>query len=337
MANPEHVEIIKQGVDVWNTWREANAHIRPDLRGGNLINGDFRGANLTGVDLSGSNLYHAHMSDADLSDAILTASNLDSADLSRANLCDASMVYANLYQTKFREASLVKTNMGFSVMHWTDFRQATLSGCVVYGISAWNLNLDGAKQEGLIITDIINNEPAVTVDNLEIAQFVYLLLKNNAIRSIIDTITTKAVLILGRFTEERKQILNMLREELGSRNYVPILFDFDKPANRDLTETVSTLAHMARFVIADLSDPHSIPHELMSFARDLPSVPVQAIFTPVPEHEWEYPMFEHLSRYAHVLPIHEYEDLDDLIASLPEKVIGPAEAKAEEMKPPKLW
>ena len=24
MANPEHFEILKQGVDVWNRWREKN-------------------------------------------------------------------------------------------------------------------------------------------------------------------------------------------------------------------------------------------------------------------------------------------------------------------------
>lgn len=31
MANPEHVEILKQGVDVWNRWREENPEVVPDL------------------------------------------------------------------------------------------------------------------------------------------------------------------------------------------------------------------------------------------------------------------------------------------------------------------
>ena len=37
------------------------------------------------------------------------------------------------------------------------------------------------------------------------------------------------MLILGRFTEERKLVLDALREELRQRCYLPILFDFEKP------------------------------------------------------------------------------------------------------------
>ena len=88
------------------------------------------------------------------------------------------------------------------------------------------------------------------------------MLHNEKIRDVIDTITSKAVLILGRFTDERKVVLDALREELRKRDYLPILFDFNVPATRDITETVSLLARMARFIIADLTDPSSIPKEL---------------------------------------------------------------------------
>jgi hypothetical protein len=56
------------------------------------------------------------------------------------------------------------------------------------------------------------------------------------------------VLILGRFTDERKAVLDALREELRKRDYVPILFDFSVPATRDITETISLLARMARLL-----------------------------------------------------------------------------------------
>ena len=46
------------------------------------------------------------------------------------------------------------------------------------------------------------------------AQFIYLLLDNSKIREVIDTVAKKAVLILGRFTPERKAILDALRNVL---------------------------------------------------------------------------------------------------------------------------
>jgi hypothetical protein len=49
---------------------------------------------------------------------------------------------------------------------------------------------------------------------------------------VIDTITSKVVLILGRFTPERKSVLDAIRDQLRKRNYLPVLFDFEKPSNR---------------------------------------------------------------------------------------------------------
>ena len=31
MANEQHIEILKQGVDIWNPWRDINSEILPDL------------------------------------------------------------------------------------------------------------------------------------------------------------------------------------------------------------------------------------------------------------------------------------------------------------------
>ena len=211
----------------------------------------------------------------------------------------------------------------------TNLQEAKLNHCRIYGISAWNVNLIGAQQSDLVITAA--GEPVITVDNLEVAQFIHLLLHNEKIRGIIDTITSKAVLILGRFTPERKAVLNAIRDELRHRNYLPIVFDFEKPASRDLTETISTLAHMARFIIADITDANSIPQELEHIVPDLPSVPVQPILL---ASAGEYGMFEHFRRYPWVLEIYQYESSQDVIASLTDKVIAPAEVKAKELLGP---
>jgi hypothetical protein len=142
-----------------------------------------------------------------------------------------------------------------------------LKGCSVYGTSAWNLNLHKANQSDLIIT--ISNEPTITVDSLEVAQFIYLLLNNKKVRKVIDTVTSKVVLILGRFSTERKVILDAIRENLRERNYLPVLFNFENPLGRDITETISILAHMARFVIADITDAKSVPSRTNSLTDEL--------------------------------------------------------------------
>jgi len=211
----------------------------------------------------------------------------------------------------------------------TNLKGANLTGCLVYGIAASNVNLVEAQQSNLVITRF--DEPEITVDNLEVAQFIYLLLHNEKIREVINTITAKAVLILGRFTPERKTVLDAIREEVRRRNYLPIVFDFEKPASRDLTETISTLAHMARFVIADLTAAKSIPQELERIVPDLPSVPVQPILQASAS---EYGMFEHFKRYPWVLETYQYESLDEIIAALTEKVIAPAELKVKELVGP---
>ncbi len=113
----------------------------------------------------------------------------------------------------------------------TDLRGATLTNCRVYGVSVWD-EVGRTEQDNLIITP--GGEPSITVDNLKIAQFIYLLLNNAEIRDVIDTIARKAVLILGRFTPERKAVLDALRETLRTQGYVPILFDFGRPSSRNV-------------------------------------------------------------------------------------------------------
>jgi hypothetical protein len=93
-----------------------------------------------------------------------------------------------------------------------------------------------------------------------------------------------------------------------------------------LTETVSTLAHLARFVIADITDAKSIPQELKAIVPNLPSVPVQPIIL---ESQYEYEMFKDFGGFLSVLPPYRYRNKACLLASLEERVITPAIRRAE--------
>lgn len=339
MASQEHLKILSQGVEVWNRWREDNPNIRPDLSGNYLI-GDLEGVNLSGASLVASRLDHSFLIHADLQRADLRWANLYYANCQKANFMWASLYHANLTGTILTNANLENTSLSCAILEKTNLKNAYLANCLIYGISVWNVELEGAMQYSLIITE--PSEPTITVDNLEVAQLIYLLLNNKKIRDVIDTIASKVVLILGRFTPERKVALDSLRDELRKRNYSPVLFDFEKPASRDLTETVSILAHLARFIIVDLTDPSSAPHEVATVIPHI-QVPVQPLLwrEPLvvdgkPMERREYAMFEDLRRRHHwVLPTIRYQDTAELLASLQSQIIAPAEQKAKELIGPK--
>jgi uncharacterized protein YjbI with pentapeptide repeats len=296
-----------------------------DLRGANLIRADLRRANLRNADLRGANLSDADLSDADLSRANLCDANLSDADLSRANLNAANLSNADL-----SDADLSRADLSRALLVRTNLKNASLTNCSIYGVSVWDVQLEEAKQDNLVITP--SGRATISVDNLKIAQFIYLLLNNREIRDVIDTIAKKAVLILGRFTPERKVVLDALREELRTHGYLPILFDFDKPSSQDLTETVSTLAHLSRFILVDLTDPSSAPYEVGTIASNHIR-PIQALFQPSEKAKRVFAMFPDLVRRYHwVLPPYEYQDQEQLLASLQTKVIEPAEQKAQELE-----
>ena len=271
--------------------REANL-ARLDLRGCDFSDGDLRRADLTTADLR-----DAIFAGADLRGAALCGAQMQGADLSHANLSGA------------------------------DLRGADLTGARVYGVSAWDVHVDAAVQRGLVI--VPPDQFAITVDDLEVAQFVYLIYQNPKIRRVIDTITSRAVLILGRFTPERKVVLDAIRDELRGRDWVPILFDFDKPSQRDFTETILTLAGMARFVIADISNPKSSPLELQATVPNymIPFVPI------LQSGEEPFSMFRDLKqKYGDwILDVLEYDSVENLRAGFEPAILVPALEKHAEL------
>ena len=310
---------------------EANL-TKANLREAILVGADFSraklsGANLVGAYLSEPNLSGANLRGADLSGAYLRGADLRGADLREAYLREANLRGADLREADLRGANLSGANLEVSTLVNTNFTDADLTGCRVYGVSAWSLKLERTKQQNLVVTSA--NEPEIAVDNIEVAQFVYLLLHNEKIRDVIDTIGKKGVLLLGRFTEGRIAILERLREKLRSLGFVPMVFNFDKPETKDFTETVRLLAGLSHFVIVDITNPRSTPLELQATVPDY-MVP----FAPILEKGQDpFSMFVDLqNKYDWVLkPAIVYSSADRLIEVLEDKIVKPAEAKFNQL------
>ena len=335
MYDTDQVQILAEGVERWNAWRHEHPTIKIVLRLADLNSAILNYAHLSDADLSEANLSNADLSNAALSAANLSGANLRDANLTGASLIDADLLGADLRGANLRGALLISADLSGanlsgadlrnayleeSRMTDTDFSNANLEGCWIYGVSAWGLKLDGANQKNLKIT---RHEPVITVDDLEVAQFIYLLLNHKKLRNVLNAVTKQGVLILGRFGDGGLDILQAIAAKLRELKYLPIIFNFDRPDDKNYTETVKTLVGLSRFVIVDLSGP-SVPQELYATVPHfkIPFVPI------IERGRKAYSMAPDILEYEWVLkPPVEFTDKDELIEFMVSRIIEPAEEK----------
>lgn len=202
MANPDHVKVLKQGVEPWNKWRKMNSNLEPDLsaldlqgrdlheidfsktdlgganlrksllrratlkgaklRGADLRDCDFTGADLRGVDLSKARLRGAPLSDANLSKADLSEAHLFLASLARTNLSKASLRGARLLDADLLGANLRGADLAGADLRRVDLRMADLTGC----------DLDGCDLTEARIATTFGDNDLSTVKGLQRARHV---------------------------------------------------------------------------------------------------------------------------------------------------------------------
>jgi hypothetical protein len=136
------------------------------------------------------------------------------------------------------------------------------------------------------------------------------------------------VLILGQFAQ-RKHVLDAIRDGLRKRGYLPIVFDFELPTQRDFTETVMTLAGMCLFIVADITKPRSVPLELQATVPNymIPFVPI------IEKGEQPFSMFRDLWQKHHwVLDPLRYSSITELVDVLDKAVIEPAKRRRNELE-----
>jgi uncharacterized protein YjbI with pentapeptide repeats len=144
MANPEHLEILKHGVEEWNKWRLKHPDIRPDLTSAYLsetsmdwsepdVPGILGIANLQLIDFRGVSLAFARLQGANLRGASLVGAKLRGANLRRADLRDA-----DLRDAKLMEANLTLANLG---------------GADVTGATFWETIIDRVNFNGTVGLD----------------------------------------------------------------------------------------------------------------------------------------------------------------------------------------
>lgn len=161
MANPEHMKILKQGVEAWNRWREENPDLRPDLKEAGLTGGDFprfdfHGTDLARADLAGADLKRAAFWGADLQGSHLVTAHLGNARLERVNLRGgdlegATCAHACFEGSDLSDANLASADLWYASLQGADLRCADLTEADLGGANLVEANLNGT---GLLRTNL---------------------------------------------------------------------------------------------------------------------------------------------------------------------------------------
>src|SRR6266545_4673480 len=168
MANPEHLEILKQGIEKWNQWRRANPEIAADLSGANL-----RGASLVGADLRGADVREADIIQADLGGAILSRADLRKTKLRGSYLTRAILIRAELGGADLRDTNLIQANLNGANLPRTKLHWANLTEANLIGADLIEADLSWAILDGTILTEAVLNMVilrATVLTNLDLSE-----------------------------------------------------------------------------------------------------------------------------------------------------------------------
>lgn len=410
MANLQQLAILRQGVDIWNKWRDEHPDVKVDLSktdlsdinlveafaglrfptfhranlggaslqnadltetilhkadlvGANLSQANLKGADLSeaylkGANLRGANLFGARLSEADLRGANLSYANLQEASLTEASLSKAHLIesklvkadlrsadlmLADLMLADLREANLGKTYLRSADLRGADLRFANLSGAILVGSQVDKAKISGALMHGLNVGDLDGEfgeqddlvitpygDPVISVDDVKVAQFIYLFLNNKKIRDVVHTLASKTVLILGCFASpERKAVLDALRHKLRDYGLLPIVFNAAGATDKEYKGTIQILAELSYFVIADVTDFATSTFE---FSEMVPAY--QIPFVPICQEGELTPglMIDLQEKFSWILDAVTYTSADTLTRSLKSRIIDPAIEKHTELK-----
>jgi hypothetical protein len=300
MGETDVNDVILQGPAAWARWRQQHpGHVsfsRPHWYdcpgpGGGQIKGRNR-VDFSGMDLSGVEIHGAFAEGLHLRRCVFDGVRFEEGDFSRADFANATFRNTLFNKTiltgaNFDGVTMVNCNLNRVNLVGASFRVQEITETVVYGIAAWDLQTsENSKQSKLVIertyelySDLVaRGVVPMTVDDIELAQFVYYLSNHKKLRDTLNILNDKGALLLGQFAHGGLERLYAMREWLQAHGYMAMIFDFERPDSMSLTETVVTMAGLAKFIVVDLSGP-SVPAELQAILAQIKK-PVLALGNP---------------------------------------------------------
>ena len=120
MANSQHIEVLRKGVNEWNLWRTRNTDSIPDFSKIDFLDVfghffDYKGINLSGANLESASLFCVDLDEANLEGASLQNCNCYSASFKNSNLRDVDLQLANLTLSNLDNSNLDGAYLGNTV------------------------------------------------------------------------------------------------------------------------------------------------------------------------------------------------------------------------------
>lgn len=213
MADTTYLQILAQGVDDWNKWREKNPEAEIDLSGAELEQWvpkqpAFQTAKqLAGINFSKVNLQNAILKGLVLEDADFSQARLDNADLTKVNFTKAKLPHANmtgavLYKAEFRRSEMPDALLADADLSSANFEKAYMPRANLNQANAGGANFSRADMAGAILTDAVLSGALVSGADLRHADFSGADLRDVDLPSAQAYLPAKNLLALKGFPRE---------------------------------------------------------------------------------------------------------------------------------------
>jgi len=159
MADNNQIEILSQGAEAWNKWREDNPDTLIDLNNARLMHMNLENANLAEADLKKANLSftnfkNANLAFSNLESAVFSFANFEGASFSGANLENAYLEDATLTGARLSGANLKNAKLANSNLKNAYLADANLEGTILNAVNFRNANLSSVTFDQKVFWDL---------------------------------------------------------------------------------------------------------------------------------------------------------------------------------------
>lgn len=231
-------------------------------------------------------------------------------------------MWALFQQSNLVGSSWIGVDFSSARMAGVDCDGAVFERCTIEGLGVWKASGTPRREEQLRAD--ASDFGMLALNDLKIGPALFEVVRNDALPRLFELLSSKLVLILGRFAPAAsKERLERLRAEIGRRGYIAVVVDWELQGRFNATTIVSAISMCSRFIVADVTDARTVIAEVREALAQRPVAiqPLLLFGSPEPA----FLRWARTDKYQQLLPTITYRDINDLIAKLDDEIIPACE------------